>query len=461
MTFLEYLALLQRRWRAWVSMIVIGLLLGFGLSLLAEERYVAVATSFVTVADEEAAGAGEVFQGSQFVTQRMVSYAALSTSPTVVDGVIDELELDVTPRELRQMVDVTSPTGTVMLEVSVEHADPALAAAVADAMSLGLATLIEELETPRGLAASSVEVVLTHPAAVPVEPSSPRTRLNLILGGLVGAAAGVLLALVREHADRRVRSVADVLAVTGATPLGSTLAPRDGEPLAALQPRSVAAERYRAVRTALKVGHPRAVLRQIAVTSPTEREGRAGETANLAITWALAGTRVCLVDAGLRHSALSRLLEVGDGVGLADVLVGDVELGTALTPWRDGVLTVLPAGLTPEDPAELLGSEAMALLTAELRSRFDLVVYDVGATEVADAVVTARTLDGVVVVVRAGTTRRDELADCLETVRAARLTVLGTVRAGVRVRRRADRGGNGAQGRRRPAHPRSELSPSV
>lgn len=461
MTFLEYLALLQRRWRAWVSMIVVGLLLGAGLSLLAEEAYVAVATSFVTVADEEAAGAGEVFQGSQFVTQRMVSYAALSTSPTVVDGVIDELGIDVTPRELRQMVDVSSPTGTVMLEVAVEHPDPEQAALIADTLSLQLADLIEELETPRGLAASSVEVVLTHPANVPVEPSSPRVRLNLLLGGLVGAAAGILLALLREHADRRLRSAADVRAVTGSAPLGSTLALREAPALVALQPRSAPAERYRAVKAALKVAHGRAS--DIALTSPTERDGREVETANLALTWALGGARVCVVDADLRRSALSRLLAVDDDAGLADVLVGDRELAAVLTPWRDGALTVLPAGFAPDDPAELLGSEAMALLVAELRSRFDLVLYDVGPTEVADAAVVARALDGAVVVVRAGTTTRDELADCLETLREARVTLLGTIRAGVRTRRRSRRrrDPDGDQRRRRSARPRGELSPSV
>src|SRR5690606_15337162 len=103
MTFLEYLALLQRRWRAWAS---IGLLAACAVNLLADEQYVAVARSFVAVADEDAAGAGESFQGSQFVTHRMTSYVTLSSSPAVLDGVIDELGLGLSPRDLKQIVDV-------------------------------------------------------------------------------------------------------------------------------------------------------------------------------------------------------------------------------------------------------------------------------------------------------------------------------------------------------------------
>ncbi|QDB80178.1 polysaccharide biosynthesis tyrosine autokinase [Georgenia wutianyii] len=461
MTFLDYLALLQRRWRACVSMIAVGLLVGLGLGLLAEEQYVAIARSFVTVADEDAAGAGESFQGAQFVTQRMVSYAALSTSPTVVDGVLEALDLDLTPSELNDMVDVSSPTGTVMLEVAVRNRDQELAAAVADEVSEQLGLLIEEVETPRGLAASSVEVVLTHPAAVPTEPSSPRVRLGILLGGVVGAAAGVLLALVREHADRRLRTAADVRAVTGTRPLGSTSdGDPAGEPLVALDQRSAGAEQYRAVRDALAVTRA-APLRDLAVTSPTEGEGRAVETANLAITGALGGARVCLVDAGLRQGALSRVLGVEDDPGLGDVLVGDTELASVLHPWRDGLLHVLPAGLAPPDPAALLASEAMTLLVTELRARFDLVVYDVGATDVADAVVVARALDGVLVVVRAGRTTREELTDSLETLRGGRAEVLGTVRSGGRRRRERRAGRGGDQRRTHRALEPNAMSPSV
>ncbi len=469
MTFLEYLALLQRRWRAWASMVVIGLLAACAVNLLADEQYVAVARSFVAVADEDAAGAGESFQGSQFVTHRMTSYATLSSSPAVLDGVIDELGLGLSPRDLKQIVDVSSPTDSVILEVSVEHSDPELAAVIADEVSHQLADLIEELETPRGRAASSVEVVLTHPAATPLDPASPRVTLNLLLGLVGGVAAGVVLALLREHFDRRVMVDDDIRAITGSKPLGPVNAVRKSErttPLVVLNHRSAEAEQYRAVRSALKVSYGSSAIRHVVVTCPAERDGSTSEAANLAVSWALSGARVCVVDAGLRRPAISRLFGVESTVGLSDVLSGEVDLQTALVPWNDGMLTVLPAGFLPVDPAETLGSDAMAFLAKELQSRFDIVIYDAEPMlEVADAVLLARFVDGLLLVARAGTTRKEDLESCLGLVHEARVRLLGTIRAGVRARWRGDH--RGAPTNREPHRARrraqqsAELSPSA
>ena len=174
-------------------------------------------------------GTGEIFQGSQFIVQRMLSYAALSSSPDVLNPVIAKLRLDGGLRDLRENVDVSSPADSVLLKVSVQDTDPQRAAAVADEVSRQLGLLIEKLETPRGRAASWVKVTLTQPAEVPVAASSPRVALNLLLGLVCGAAVGLLAALVRHNLDRRLKSVDDIKAITNVAPLGSTLLSRAGQ----------------------------------------------------------------------------------------------------------------------------------------------------------------------------------------------------------------------------------------
>jgi capsular exopolysaccharide synthesis family protein len=254
--------------------------------------------------------------------------------------------------------------------------------------------------------------------------------LNLLLGLAAGAAAGLLLALLRHHLDRRLRTADDIRAITGVSPLGSTVAPgaADDDPLVAMSYRSAEAEQYRTIRTALKFADPDHELHHFVVSSPAEGDGRTSMAANLAISWALAGAAVCLVDAGVRQPLDPRVLGVESGAGLSDVLLGEIELDTVLTSWHDGLLTVLPAGALPRDPVELLGSDAMGHLVAELRSRFDIVIYDAGPMlAYADAAVLARAVDGLVLVVRAGVTTRDQLLACLEKVREARLNLLGTV----------------------------------
>ncbi len=435
MSFVEYVALLQRRWRIWTTMIVVGLLVALGFNFFSERQYSAVATSFVNVVETGTPGSSNIFQGSQFAVSRMASYAALSSSPDVLQPVISKLGLSYSPRELRQLVDVSSPADSVLLRVSAENPDPRRAAAIADEVSRQLGLVIEKLETPRGRNASPVKVTLIQPADVPVSPSSPRVWLNLLLGLVGGAALGLLVALLRHALDRRLKTADDIRAITHVAPLGSTVYNRAAkrDPLVAMNHRSLDAERYRTIRTALKFADVDHELHHFVISSPMPGEGKTSVASNLAISWAQTGARVCLVDAGLRRPMVSKIFGIDKEAGLSDVLVGDVELDDVLVPWNDGLLTVLPAGSLPPDPAALLGSASIAKLVSDLRTRFDIVIYDSDPlVAVPDAALLGRSLDGMVLVVRAGSTTRDQLSASLDTVREARVTLLGTVRFGAR-----------------------------
>ena len=204
-----------------------------------------------------------------------------------------------------------------------------------------------------------------------------------------------------------------------------------------LDPAAVGAERYRTVRSALKFSTVDSRLRHFVVSSSHAGEGKTSLACNLAVSWAQSGARVCLVEADLRRPGVSDRLGVDGYVGLSEVLVGDVELDDVLIGWNDDLLTVLPAGALPPDPVALLGSESMATLVAELRARFDVVIYDTPPMNlVTDTVVLGQAVDGVVLVVSAGVTSRERLATCVETLRASRVQLLGTVLGSVRQRAR-------------------------
>ncbi|MDP3894953.1 polysaccharide biosynthesis tyrosine autokinase [Nocardioides sp.] len=442
MTFAEYFVVLQRRWRVWISGLVLGLLCGVGAIATAETLYTATATSFVTVAERvDSSGQGEIFQGSQFAVQRVKSYAPLAKSPDVLGPVIDELGLDVTERELAKRVSVTSAPETVLLDVSVEDRDPVRAALTADAISQRLGTVIEDLETARDGGPSNVRVSLARPADVPVNPSSPRVLLNLVLGGATGLALGLVGAVLRHHLDTRVKTQDGVRALTDMSPLGATLYERSAakRPLVALDWRSASAERYRTVRTALKFATVDRELRHFAVTSAAADEGKTSVACNLAISWAQSGASVCLVEADLRRPSVSRFLGIDGSLGLSDVVVGESRLDDVLVTWDQGLLTVLPAGSLPPDPAALLGSSAMASLVATLRDRFDVVIYDSPPLlSVTDGVVLGHQMDGVVLVIRAFSTRPEQVTTSIERLRSARVDLLGTVLTRERSRRRGE-----------------------
>ena len=459
MTFAEYVLVLQRRWRVWGAGLAVGLLAAIVVIVVSPTRYTATALSFVSVAERvDSSGQSEIFQGSQFAVQRVKSYAPLVKSPDVLEPVIRGFGLDTTVRQLGRQVSVSSAPETVLLDVSVSDADPALAARLADAISVRLGEVIEELETPRDSDVSNVKVSLARPASEPTEPSSPRVLVDLVLGAAAGLALGLAAAVLRHGLDRRIKSSHDVRVLTGMSPLGSTLHERSARrrPLVALDWRSASAERYRTVRTALKFAAVDRDLRNFVVTSSVAEEGKTTVSCNLAIAWAQSGAAVCLVEGDLRRPSVSSFLGIDGGVGLSDVLVGERDLDEVLVSWHQGTLTVLPAGSLPPDPAALLGSAAMAALVAQLRERFDVVVYDSPPMlSVADAVVLGRLVDGVVLVIRSSVARRDHVTSCLETLRGSRLALLGSVVADERRRR-------GSEGRGYTARldgDRSELPP--
>lgn len=439
MTFSDYFTILHRRWRVWGSALLLGVLAATAYNLTAPVVYTATATSFVTMTDRS--DQGEMFQGSQFAMQRVKSYASLSQSPDVLGPVIDELDLELSVSELRRRVEVASPPETVLLEISASHASATTAVEIANGISERMGALIEELETGQAADSSAVKVSMIKPAVQPRDPSSPRTILNLLLGVLAGFALGFVGAIVRHHLDRRIKTDETIRSVTGMSPLGSTLHEKDARsrPLVALDHRSVSAERYRSVRTALKFATVDRELRHFVISSALAVEGKTTVACNLAISWSQSAS-VCLVEGDLRRPGVSRMLGLEGSVGLTDVLLGEVTLDDVLVPWHSGRLTVLPAGSLPPDSTALLGSAAMQGLVRTLRERFDVVIYDAPPLlSVTDAAVLSEMLDGLVLVTRWGQSSREELSDTVDLVQRDRLRMLGTILSDVRDRRGAAR----------------------
>jgi capsular exopolysaccharide synthesis family protein len=186
--------------------------------------------------------------------------------------------------------------------------------------------------------------------------------------------------------------------------------------VAALAPHSLAAEQYRALRTRILQSENGSPLRIVAITSPGKGDGKSVSAANLALTMAQqVPSRVLLLDADLRRPRSHRLLGLDDRQpGLADVLMGGEDLESALVPVPGRNLWVLPAGLPPGHPAELLGSGTMRRVIDTLRTRFDRIVVDTPPiAPLADVRILSPLVDGIVLVVRAGVTPRPAIERAL------------------------------------------------
>jgi capsular exopolysaccharide synthesis family protein len=194
-----------------------------------------------------------------------------------------------------------------------------------------------------------------------------------------------------------------------------TYEPVAAEAITLTDPRSVAAEQYRLLRHRLEQLR-RANVRALAFTSAQSREGRTTTVVNAALALARGGrNRVALVDADLRRPGVHELLGLRAREGLCDVVSGRAALGGCL--WRFGgdELYVLPAGNVPDDLARTLFDPRLPETFAELRERFDYVLADVPPVlALADTPSLCQSLDGAVLVVRAGVTPRDLVTSAID-----------------------------------------------
>jgi capsular exopolysaccharide synthesis family protein len=197
--------------------------------------------------------------------------------------------------------------------------------------------------------------------------------------------------------------------------------------VAGLAPKSLAAEQYRALRTRLALAEGAGALRTVLITSPQKGEGKSVTSANLALTMAQElQRRVVLVEADLRKPSLQHLFGLPSGAGLADYLAGAAELKDVMKFLPEHNLTVIPAGSTPMNPAELLGSTAMRRVLDHLRTRFDRVLLDTPPVlPLADVAILAPLVDGALMVVRAGYTPKPAIENALRAFDSSRL--LGVV----------------------------------
>jgi capsular exopolysaccharide synthesis family protein len=183
-----------------------------------------------------------------------------------------------------------------------------------------------------------------------------------------------------------------------------------------LQPTSVAAEQYRAIRLYLETLRRERDLGLVAITSARRGDGKTLSAINLAGTLAQAtNTRVVLVEAELRRPAVARYLGLSNAKGLSTYLLGDVPDVESLLERPVGVgFTVLLAGPPVAMPYELLKSPRLRDLFAELRRRFDHVILDTPPVlPVPDVGILRDLVDGFLVVVRAQRTPRETVQEAL------------------------------------------------
>ena len=270
---------------------------------------------------------------------------------------------------------------------------------------------------------ASARVIET--AQIPDAPVRPKRVQSMIFAGLIGLFVGLCLALLQEFLDDRINTVADADRVLQLPSLGHVpaLSSADAHLLPQMKGLDPASESYRVLRTNIHFATVDAPARTLLVTSSNPGEGKTTTAANLAFAMAMDGKKVILVDTDLRRPALHKLLDIPAVPGLTDVLLGHAPL--APVEVMSG-LSVLTSGSTPPNPGELLNSRKFRNLVMELTEQADIVIFDSPPVLVAaDAAILASQMDGTIIVVETGSTKKASARRTLSLLRQARAAVLG------------------------------------
>ena len=418
----ELLAILRSRWRLIVATVLAVVSVAAVITLQTPPTYQAHTRVYLSAVGD--AGTVNMYQ---MPSAELDTILEVAQSPVVLDPVREELGLDG-----GQILGITAQaeTGTPLIDITARARTPQAAADVATAVATKLAELSPDFSQMLAQSGGEVQAQTIVAASPPGSPISPDVGRNLALALLAGLFLGIGFALLRHNLDTRVRTAKDLAEMSGHPVLASVPMSKNGEAhqlFMETDPFSPHAEAIRRLRTNLMFVDVTTRKHSFLVTSPMPGEGKTTTVVNLAMAMADAGTKVLLVDADLRNPSVAKTLGLEGSVGLTTVLLGRATLDEMMMQWGQTDLFVLPAGEIPPNPSELLGSEAMRDLFAQLTERFDFVLVDTPPVlPVTDAMVVDKLTGGSLMVVAANRTRKRHVADALRVFETSGAKLAGT-----------------------------------
>ncbi len=422
MTLQDYLRVLRRGWWVILSLTVLGALAGLVVTLAATPTYSAQATVYVSVSGDESPT--DLSTGQSFATERVITYADLAETRTVLERAAATLGDGTSVDDLRASVGATAREGTSLIDVGASGSSPEVVVARADAVASALTTeapLLDALGPTSPLRLSVVQA-----AETPESPESPRPRNNLLIGIAVGLVLGVAAVVVADALSTRIRSTTDLPPAPGLVTLTSM--PTGPKKRSRRVSRTDARlESFRQLRANLLFGSD--VRETIAVTGVTAASDAQGVARQLAAAFAEIGSNVVVVDVDLRTED-GRRDRSGGGTeagppppGVADVLGGAAQVDDVLTVVSGGKLHEVPAGRVDASSAQRMSTPAMRDLLEALKARFDYVVLACPPlVERSESAVAAKLAGNALVVVESGATRRADFLLALELLAGVRVT---------------------------------------
>ncbi|MGH1363798.1 MAG: polysaccharide biosynthesis tyrosine autokinase [Calditrichia bacterium] len=319
--------------------------------------------------------------------------------------------------------------------------------------------LTQKLEETKIAEAGQKEIIRVIDTAIePVNPISPKKRLNLLLGAILGLGLGIGLTFLKEFFDDSVKSpeeiekiglqILSIIPEISADQFVKKASTSNGHESIAGQenvearlithfdPKSPISEAYRTLRTNIQFQKFENECPALLVTSSTPKEGKSTTIANLAITMAQMGSRTLIVDTDLRRPVIHSVFGLRKEKGVSNFLLGKMSFDEITKPTIIDNLYAITSGPLPPNPSEMIASDEMDDFIRVAREKFDVVLFDSPPIiAVTDAAIMSAKIDGLLLVVRAHQTQKHAVRHAKTLLENVESNILGCLLNGVSAKR--------------------------
>jgi polysaccharide biosynthesis transport protein len=271
-------------------------------------------------------------------------------------------------------------------------------------------------------------LTVIEPANLSRSPVGPNKMMTIVLSSAVGLVLATAAAYLLEFLDDTIKNEEDVDRILNVPVIGyiAKMSKQGTTPYIADQPRSPIAEAFRALRTNLEFSGIDTPIKTLVVTSTDASDGKTTIAANLAIAYVQAGKKVILLDADLRNPSVHNVMGIPEKPGLGDVFLNRLNIYDAVYYWKENnKLVVIPAGTTPHNPAELLGSKKMKQTLEGLKEAADIIIIDTAPAIVSDSMIVSLQADAVLMVINSGKTRKGHAKHIIEQFKRVNAKIVG------------------------------------
>jgi capsular exopolysaccharide synthesis family protein len=291
---------------------------------------------------------------------------------------------------------------------------------------------VKEIESMVGVSSSNIHII--DRAALPIFPFKPKVKLNLLLAIVVGFLAGLGCAFLVEYFADTITNPDQIterfqIPILGVVPLTKS----NGQGLEKIfisDPRAPLSEAIRTTKVSIQLSGADTNSKSFLITSTTPSEGKTTLAINLAMSFAVAGEKVVLIDSDLRKPRIHKVFDIkngGNGKGLSSFLAGVTDTMHLCASETEN-LRIIPSGPIPPNPVELLASKRFKKLLDQLAETYDRIILDGPPHHgFADILVLSQQVGGIVLVSSIGETSREALRHFKKGINNVNGHILGCI----------------------------------